>query len=159
VLVLSTYDVECMQNHALGCAPEECCGLLVGTPLRHTERWVRAVIPVPNRAAHERSRQFVIAPADLLAAERHARDTKCSVIGVYHSHPNGAAAPSPQDLRFAQPDWSYVVVAGSASGGAALHSWRVRASGSLSCVPEATRIVPAHDWAREQPLSHHAQPC
>src|SRR2546421_474664 len=71
--------------------PDECCGLLIGTPLR---------IDGAQRARNLEpgSTRFLIDPRDHFAAIHAARESRRFVVGVYHSHPRGPAAPSPADL-------------------------------------------------------------
>jgi proteasome lid subunit RPN8/RPN11 len=92
--------------HARRERPNECCGLLLG---RGTA--VQFAVPMENvlasptryrisDAAHIECRRFLRAFAPAL-----------SVVGVYHSHPAGAADPSPRDLAEAMyPEWLYAIV-------------------------------------------------
>lgn len=77
----------------------ERCGLLLGEADRVLD-WAPAanVHPLPER-------HFELDPAVLIAAERRARmDGGLAVLGHYHSHPNGPAAPSASDADAAMPD-------------------------------------------------------
>ncbi len=83
--------------HAQRCAPDEACGLLLGT--RGPERVsVQRCVDVPN-VASDRKRTFVLDPASMLAAEDDADRFGLSVVGVMHSHPTSAAEPSATDRR------------------------------------------------------------
>ena len=90
-------------------APEECCGLLIGTPQAIVQAW-----PARNLAAEPR-RRYDLDPADHFAAIREARRLGFDVVGCYHSHPQSAPLPSPVDVAEALPDFLYVI-AGRASG-------------------------------------------
>ena len=84
--------VDMIRDHARREAPNECCGLLLGTPsLIGQARPARNIQSSPNR--------YLIDPADHFAAIREARAAGCQIIGAYHSHPNSAPNPSPTDLR------------------------------------------------------------
>lgn len=85
---------------ALACANRdvEICGLLLGDA-DHIEQ----TVPAAN-VATDPARRFEIDPAVLLAAHRAMRNGGPSVIGHYHSHPNGSAAPSVCDANMALPD-------------------------------------------------------
>ena len=90
--------------HARRAAPDECCGLLVGTGARiesaHAARNLRRS---PTR--------YLVDPADHFAAIRSGRTAGLTVVGAYHSHPASAALPSPRDEREAtDPDFLYVIV-------------------------------------------------
>jgi proteasome lid subunit RPN8/RPN11 len=69
----------------------EVCGLLVGQGGR-----VHDILPAPN-VAEDPSRRFEVDPAVHIEAIRAARAGGPAVIGCYHSHPSGAAAPSATD--------------------------------------------------------------
>ena len=93
-----------MIAHAREVRPNECCGLLIGTPVR-IERIHRA------RNLERGSARFLIDPRDHFAAIREARDSGRFVVGVYHSHPRGGATPSPSDLAEASyDDYLYLIV-------------------------------------------------
>ena len=64
--------------------------------------WARNVDPREDR--------YEVDPEGLLTAERAARASGLGVVGVWHSHPRGAAAPSTTDRRGAYGGWSYVIV-------------------------------------------------
>jgi proteasome lid subunit RPN8/RPN11 len=80
-----------MLAHAVTEAPNECVGLLGGTPEgRVTERF-----PLVNALANPR--RFESEPRSLLAAERRRRDLGLEFLAVYHSHPTSPAVPSRTD--------------------------------------------------------------
>jgi desampylase len=100
---------------------DEICGLLLG----HGERVVTA-LACRNVAAAPATR-FELDPAALLAAHRAARAGGPAVLGHYHSHPSGAARPSPRDAADAAPDGSlWLIVAGDA-----VTAWRAVHEGAL----------------------------
>lgn len=86
---------------------EEICGLLLGE-----DGHVRAIRPAMNVAADKR-RHFELDPSVLLAAHRTARAGGPKILGHYHSHPSGHAAPSATDAASARPDGSlWLIVTG-----------------------------------------------
>jgi proteasome lid subunit RPN8/RPN11 len=90
----------------------ECCGLLLG------QGEVVSDVALADNVALDPSRHFEIDPAMLIAAEKHARQGGPSIIGYFHSHPNGLARPSEQDAASAADDrriW-LIVADGSVSG-------------------------------------------
>lgn len=94
-----------------GAEPGEVCGLLLGGGGR-----IEAIMPAPN-VAPDPAGHFELDPAVLLAAHRQARTGGLAVIGHYHSHPSGIAAPSATDLACATPDGSlWLIVAGAQAG-------------------------------------------
>jgi proteasome lid subunit RPN8/RPN11 len=91
--------------HAREALPEECCGLIVGTP-DLVERAVRA------RNLRGSPSRYLIDPADHFAAIRMARIDGWSVIGAYHSHPASPPLPSDRDVAEAtSPTFAYLIVA------------------------------------------------
>jgi len=93
--------VAAMVEHARAAAPHECCGLLLGRagePDQVDEaRPAANVHPAP--ATH-----FEIDPQALIDAHRAARAGGPAVLGYYHSHPSGPAAPSATDRALAAGD-------------------------------------------------------
>ena len=62
----------------------------------------------PNPGTH-----FEIDPQALIDAHRDARNGAAQVVGYYHSHPNGRAAPSHTDQERAARDGSiWAIIAG-----------------------------------------------
>jgi len=103
-LEISKAAVDAILAHAREALPGECCGLLIGTPLR---------IDGAQRARNLEpgSTRFLIDPRDHFAAIHAARESRRFVVGVYHSHPRGPAAPSPADLAEASyDDYVYLIV-------------------------------------------------
>ena len=84
----------------------EVCGLLLGAQDR-----IEAIIPAANVAANPAS-HFELDPAALIAAHRAARSGGPAIIGHYHSHPSGVAAPSVTDAACATPDGSLWLIVG-----------------------------------------------
>ena len=99
----------------------EVCGLLLGEGDH-----IDAVQSCRNVAADPATR-FEIDPAQLLAAHRAARAGGPAIVGHYHSHPTGVAAPSRQDARDAAPDGSLWLIA----TGSAVTAWRAGVDGEV----------------------------
>jgi desampylase len=94
-------------NEAARAHPRECCGLLLGQDARiESAQSCRNVHPQPER-------HFEIDPAALIVAHRDARSGGPQVLGYYHSHPTGAAAPSATDIAMASGDGRvWAIIAG-----------------------------------------------
>jgi len=93
--------------HARAESPRECCGLLVGAGRR-----VDFAIPLSNTDSRPRT-GFRVDPAEHIAVRRILRHVAPAraIVGVYHSHPSGAAVPSPSDIAEAHyPDWLHLIV-------------------------------------------------
>ena len=136
--------------------PQECCGLLSGRADGAGEAraiTVTAVHPSRNLAA-EPLRNFEIEPALRLRLQRELRDRGDSVVGLYHSHPDGRAQPSATDLdRAWEPDLAWLITA--VQGGHAIltaaHVLDVGAQVSFRHVPLVT-----DDW--QAPASRAVRP-
>jgi proteasome lid subunit RPN8/RPN11 len=90
--------------HAVEELPNECCGLLIGTP---------DIVEDAARARNtKRSRtKFQVEPADHFAAIRRARAAGFEIVGAYHSHPSGPSGPSDTDrLRLTDPSMFHVII-------------------------------------------------
>jgi proteasome lid subunit RPN8/RPN11 len=85
---------------------DEICGLLLGR-----DDAIEAILPTAN-VALDPARHFELDPAALIAAYRAARKGGPAVIGHYHSHPSGVAAPSEIDRACAAPDGSLWLIIG-----------------------------------------------
>jgi proteasome lid subunit RPN8/RPN11 len=73
----------------------EVCGLLLGRR-EALQSQVTRLVPARNVATNP-ANSFEIDPAILLATHRNARGEGLQVLGHWHSHPNGALAPSARD--------------------------------------------------------------
>lgn len=94
--------------------PREACGLLFGS-----ERAITAHRPAANVHPTPET-HFEIDPQALIDAHRAMRDGGPWLVGYYHSHPRGPAAPSATDQAMAAGDgmiWAIV-------GGGRLALWR-----------------------------------
>lgn len=90
---------DAVRAHARRAQPDEACGLLIGRVDAEGVLVTRSV-PCPNQApAEERHHRFVIDPRAVLNVRRTLRGTPESIIGFYHSHPDGRAVPSVLDLE------------------------------------------------------------
>lgn len=77
-------------------APEECCGLLVGRDFQGKAIRVSRRVASRNLAA-ERKLAFEIEPQVWLDLKRALSRGDERIVGLYHSHPEGPAAPSARD--------------------------------------------------------------
>ncbi len=98
-------------TEAAAAHPEEACGLLLGQG-----SVISQALPVRNVHGDPRS-HFELDPAALIAAHRAARAGGPAVLGYYHSHPTGLAAPSATDQASASGDGRiWAIVAGGVIG-------------------------------------------
>ena len=101
---MSSAVVEVILDHARGCVPQECCGLLLGQGARIQKAW-----PARNELASET--RYRVDPHDYIAAAGYGRRHGLDVVGAYHSHPTSRAQPSPTDLaESAGENFIYLIV-------------------------------------------------
>ena len=88
------------------CAPDECCGLLASDG----DGNVRFAYLLTNSRPSPTS--YTIDPDEHFGAFRHAESMGWELTGVFHSHPDGIAIPSEEDVEQAlDPEWLYLIAA------------------------------------------------
>ncbi|MCF4165713.1 M67 family metallopeptidase [Zavarzinia compransoris] len=94
--------VAALRAHAARELPRECCGLLTG-PLVPVDGpadgpvTIDAAVASANLAPPGVADAFELDAALHLDVQRRERAAGRAVLGLYHSHPKGAAIPSPRD--------------------------------------------------------------
>ena len=74
------------------------------------EKIVRAAMRLENAFAGAQAARYELRPADLMAADKAARERHMDLIGIYHSHPDCDAYFSKTDLQNSCPWYSFVVL-------------------------------------------------
>lgn len=109
-LVLSVADMALLKAEAIRAFPEECCGLITGHD-QGDDQIVTEIVAAANVSATDRTRNFEIDPGVRIRLEVKARGSATRIIGHFHSHPKGKAAPSAQDLAMAyEPGLIWVIM-------------------------------------------------
>ena len=104
-LSLAPEHLDQIIRHIESCLPEEACGLIGGT-----NRHARLVIPVENEL-HSRV-LFRMAPLAQLKALDQIEILGFDLLAIFHSHPQGPAAPSPTDIaEFFYPGTAVIIAA------------------------------------------------
>lgn len=86
-------------------APDECWGLLAGTPGR-----VEQVYHLKNGAPpEERPFRYSVEPRSFMEASDDLYEHGWQILGIYHSHTHTQPYPSPTDIEFANPDLGDIV--------------------------------------------------
>jgi proteasome lid subunit RPN8/RPN11 len=93
-LILSSALQAQIEAEARAAWPRECCGLIEGSMVGGFAT-VTALHAVANMAGE--ADRFEINPAEQIRVLRTARAEGRSIIGCYHSHPNGRPEPSARD--------------------------------------------------------------
>jgi len=125
---ISSTAMQAMHGSAERHYPDEACGLLLG---RLTDQgWnIDEAREVPNLNTERSSDRFILDPEMYQTVDRELRGTGREIIGIFHSHPDCPAKPSPTDLVNAWDGFAYIIV--STYGGHAVDTqcWALNAGG------------------------------
>jgi len=103
-MLLEKQYIDEMIAHAVGEAPNECCGIIAGKDGRAVKLF-RAI------NAEASPYRYSVEPKDLLRIFRECEENDWSFLAIYHSHTASEAYPSPTDVRLAfWPEAYYVLV-------------------------------------------------
>ncbi|MEM6834899.1 MAG: M67 family metallopeptidase [Pseudomonadota bacterium] len=117
------------RQHALHQLPQEACALLLGERVSDGMQISRLFLC--KNAADAPTARFLIAPADLFAAHRLARENQIEVVGHLHSHPSGCAMPSGTDVKnITDPNTIWMIQAVSKGSAGALAAYLPKKDGS-----------------------------
>lgn len=98
-LTIARAHVDLLKEHGHNCWPEEACALLVGEAVSETEAHVSRIVLSDNIAVNKK-RFFEIDPGVRIRLEKELREAKKeTIVGIFHSHPNGSAIPSRTDAK------------------------------------------------------------
>lgn len=114
MIVLAPGHLKQITDLAEAAYPRECCGLLIGNEDGAGEGiWrVTKVAPSENLAPDDRNDRFEVDPLVRLRLQKELRGTSESLIGIFHSHPDGPAQPSETDLENAwEPELTWLITA------------------------------------------------
>jgi len=106
---VDTACVRQMEKMAEAGYPHEICGLLIG--FLDDNGWiVRDVRQVANLNEERSADRFMLDPAAYQQIDRELRGTGEEIIGVFHSHPDCPARPSPTDRENAWEGFLYPII-------------------------------------------------
>jgi proteasome lid subunit RPN8/RPN11 len=112
-----------MIAHARGDAPNECCGLIGGSP--------EEALSIHRAENAEASPfRYSIAPREQLELMNRIDDDGQQVAGIYHSHTRTPAYPSQTDINLASgwPDAVYFIVSLEHPDTPAVKAFRIKGS-------------------------------
>ena len=128
---LTRGQLQAIERAAEAAYPEEACGLLVGHVAPGAGYRVSAVEASANVAEPPRTRRFEVDPKLRLRLERDLRESPDSVIGVFHSHPDGSARPSETDRSMIfEPAMVWLITAVADGRAGVTTGWRPTEDGS-----------------------------
>jgi proteasome lid subunit RPN8/RPN11 len=110
-----------MIAHAHREAPLECCGVLAGRDGR--------VLKLYQATNAEHSRYcYNIEPQELFRINRECEESGWRFVGIYHSHPDSRAYPSPTDVRLAAlwPESLYFIISLLSPESPEVRAFRIR---------------------------------
>jgi proteasome lid subunit RPN8/RPN11 len=109
---------------ARGGYPHEVCGLLVGRdgPGGTT---IDRITEARNLAVDRLADRYVLDPDAFVAADREARAAGLDIVGVWHTHPDHPARPSPTDRDAAWPGYTYLILSVRSGEVADATAWRL----------------------------------
>jgi proteasome lid subunit RPN8/RPN11 len=90
---ISTETLTRLMTDARRDSTRECCGLLAGR-----DGVITHIFPAEN-VASDPSKNYEIAPKEIVRLMREFRAAGLTFLGIYHSHPNGENAPSARDIE------------------------------------------------------------
>ncbi len=122
-LAISKELAEKIRAHGAETYPHECCGALLGKDSEPRE--ILGLFPLINRRDDSPRNRFSVSTADVVEAEKVARQQGLDVVGWYHSHPDHPARPSQYDRDHAWPWYSYIIVSVAEGKPQDMTSWRL----------------------------------
>ena len=135
-LVLFRHIVDEMVNHCQTDFPYEACGFLIGSS---TEvRTVNKVKKAKNQATTRN--RYIIDPFEYYTVEHSLDTSNYSILGFYHSHPDGSPHPSRFDIKDAWPEYSYLIIALTQTKEVTIKSWQID-SKTGECQEEPIRVL------------------
>jgi proteasome lid subunit RPN8/RPN11 len=103
-LIIPQHLLDRMLIHCRAAYPDEACGVLAGqgsSPSHIYES--RNLEPTPV--------SYLMDPAEQFRIMKDMRDKGLRMVGIFHSHPQSPAYPSPKDIRLAfYDDTAYIIV-------------------------------------------------
>lgn len=109
--------------------PNEACGLLLGQ--RTDKGWyIDEGREVSNLNTERSADRFILDPEAYRMVDRELRGTGREIIGIYHSHPDCPAKPSPSDLANAWDGFAYIIVSTCQGHARDTQCWTLNAKGN-----------------------------
>ena len=108
--------------------PLEVCGLLIGS-IDKSDWHVQQIRPVANLNLERAADRFQLDPDAYREIDREFRQSPLEIVGVYHSHPDCPAKPSPTDLSSAWEGFAYPIVSTHSGRAAEIRCWSINDAG------------------------------
>ena len=108
--------------------PDEGCGVLLGRFAGDRVEVVDASSGTNQNTDRSQDR-YLLDPADIVRADREARERGLDIVGFWHSHPDHPARPSQFDTDHAWADYVYVIVNTTTDGAGDLNGFTLSDEG------------------------------
>lgn len=107
ILFLSRLQLNEIYHYSINCLPFESCGFILGMT-----GYCKTIFSLQETKNQETEiNRFTIDPFEFYLLEKSLEHSYKSIIGFFHSHPNGTAHPSRIDYQLAWPGYSYLIIA------------------------------------------------
>jgi proteasome lid subunit RPN8/RPN11 len=108
-VLVSTTVMHELRSHALQAHPEECCGLVTGTPdqpfrtvYRCTNVMTRMHLSDPEAFPRDARHAYYMSEIEYLKTQKECERLGEGISAIYHSHVGAGAYLSDDDLKFAE---------------------------------------------------------
>jgi len=129
--------------------PMEACGLLLGKV--GTQGWeIDEAREVTNLNTARAADRFILDPQAYQAIDRELAGSGREIIGIWHSHPDCPAKPSPTDLAAAWEGFAYIIVSTCQGKPADTLCWALNST--------ANRFAAVHMDTNDTRLIQNARP-
>ena len=118
-----------MRSAAEAGYPNEVCGLLIGN-INGSNWQIREIRPVDNINRERAADRFQLDPEAYRQIDSELRRSPLDIVGVYHSHPDCPAKPSPTDLTAAWEGFAYPIISTCDGKAADIRCWSLNEAGS-----------------------------
>lgn len=125
---ISASAMHAMCDSATRHYPLEACGLLLGR-LGPTGWEIDEAREVANLNEERAADRFILDPQAYQAVDRELSGSEREIVGIYHSHPDCPARPSPTDLAAAWDGFAYIIVSTCGGEPADTRCWALNDSG------------------------------
>lgn len=113
--------IEQLQELAQHSPNSEICGLVGAIDTRPT-----CVYPITN-VADDPDHHFLLDGKQQIDAMRQMRERNENLFAIYHSHPNGSAQPSQEDIqKAAYPDTLYLIISLASTNSPEINGYYIR---------------------------------